>query len=629
MRIRVRNGVNNTVYNIAVHYQLDGLPVVSGLIDSIPGKDTATYIFSQPMDLSAHTAYNLSSWIYVATDTYRLNDSIMNFPIKNQPVITTFPYLQNFEANDGYFYAEGSNSSWEYGTPNSPKIDHAASGSKAWKTRLQGNYNKLEYSYLYSPCFDIGSMSNPTLSFSLATDIEDPGASVFDVAFVEYSHDGHTWIKLGQAGNGTNWYNNSSEQAWTKTGEDYWHVATIPLPKEAPIVSFRFVLRSDQGTEYEGIAVDDIHVYDLAYPIFDQSQFTTPVTQNIAAGQTADYLQGNDIAVTLLNNTAALGNTAVQAYKHTGFINEDSTQYYIPKNFTIQPANAPGDSVTVRFYVPDEAMRTVREDQQCYSCSKVREVQQLGITKYDDADKTIENNSLTDNINGTYTFIPKGKITWIPYDIGYYAETKVRSFSEFWFNDGGPTKDQPLSVNLFDFTAAHYGPRHALLNWTSYIDASTLKYEVQRADASLNFTTVATVNAIGQNGQSYSYIDTPVLNGGSVMYYRILYTMQDGGQYQSLIRSLDWADEDGSVMVYPNPVRNGVLNLEWFKGTGDGLQWTMYTVVGQRVISGYVETNGYSGKHTFDLSRMGLAPGLYVLRVVSGKDKWEFKIVYQ
>lgn len=629
MRIRVRNGVNNTVYNIAVHYQLDGLPVVSGLIDSIPGKDTATYIFSQPMDLSAHTAYNLSSWIYVATDTYRLNDSIMNFPIKNQPVITTFPYLQNFEANDGYFYAEGSNSSWEYGTPNSPKIDHAASGSKAWKTRLQGNYNKLEYSYLYSPCFDIGSMSNPTLSFSLATDIEDPGASVFDVAFVEYSHDGHTWIKLGQAGNGTNWYNNSSEQAWTKTGEDYWHVATIPLPKEAPIVSFRFVLRSDQGTEYEGIAVDDIHVYDLAHPIFDQSQFTTPVTQNIAAGQTADYLQGNDIAVTLLNSTAALGNTAVQAYKHTGFINEDSTQYYIPKNFTIQPANAPGDSVTVRFYVPDEAMRTVREDQQCYSCSKVREVQQLGITKYDDADKTIENNSLTDNINGTYTFIPKGKITWIPYDIGYYAETKIRSFSEFWFNDGGPTKDQPLSVNLFDFTAAHYGPRHALLNWTSYIDASTLKYEVQRADASLNFTTVATVNAIGQNGQSYSYIDTPVLNGGSVMHYRILYTMQDGGQYQSLIRSLDWADEDGSVMVYPNPVRNGVLNLEWFKGTGDGLQWTMYTVVGQRVISGYVETNGYSGKHTFDLSRMGLAPGLYVLRVVSGKDKWEFKIVYQ
>ncbi len=61
----------------------------------------------------------------------------------------------------------------------------------------------------------------------------------------------------------------------------------------------------------------------------------------------------------------------------------------------------------------------------------------------------------------------KEKIRWIPYDIGYYTETKVKSFSEFWFNDGGPRKNQPLAACLFDFTAAHYGPRHALLNWTS------------------------------------------------------------------------------------------------------------------------------------------------------------------
>lgn len=628
MRIRVRNGVNNTVYNIAVYYQLDGLPVASGMIDSIPGKDTVTYVFSQTMDLSANTTYNLSSWIYVATDTYRLNDSIMNFPIKNQPIITTFPYLQQFEENDGFFYADGNNSSWAYGTPNATKIDHAASGSRAWKTNLLGSYNKLEFSYLYSPCFDISGMSNPMLSFSLATDIEPPGESIYDVAFVEYSHDGHTWQKLGQAGSGTNWYNDTSAQAWARADEDYWHAATYPLPQDGPVVSFRFVLRSDQGTEYEGIAVDDIHIYDLAHPIFDQSQFGTAITQNITAGQAVDYIGGNDIALTLLNSTAALGNTTVQAYKHTQFINPDSTQYYLPKNFTIQTENAPGDSVTLRFFIPDEAMRTIREDEACYSCSKVREVQQLGITKYDDPDKTIENNSLTDNINGVYSFIPKGKITWVPYDIGYYAETKMRSFSEFWFNDGGPTKDHPLPANLFDFTASHYGARHALLQWTSYIDAATLQYEVQRAGGDLNFSTVATINALGQNGQSYSYIDTPILTGPS-MYYRIRYTMQDGGQYLSLIRSLDWSNENGSVMVYPNPVRNGVLNLEWFKGTGDGLQWSMYTITGQRVISGYTETNGFNGKHTFDLSRMGLSRGMYVLRVVSGKDKWEFKIVYQ
>lgn len=628
LKIRVRNGVNNTVYNIAVSYQLDNQAVVNGMIDSIPGKDTATYTFTQTMDLSANTSYSLSSWIYVATDTYRLNDSIVNFNIKNQPVITLFPYLQDFEQNDGFYYAEGNNSSWAYGQPASPKINHAASGQKAWKTTLEGNYNNMEYSYLYSPCFDISLLTNPTLSFNLATDIEDPGSSIYDMAYVEYSHDGHNWQKLGRKDEGTNWYGDSTAQAWTKSGEDYWHVATIPLPKDGDIVSFRFVIRSDQGTSLEGVAIDDIHVYDLQQPIFDQEQFPSAISQNVGAGQTVTFVSGNDIGVALLNSTAALGNTAVQAYKHTQFINEDSTQYYLPKNFTIQPANTPGDSVTVRLYVPDEAMRTIREDATCYSCSKSREVQELGITKYDDPDKQLENNTLADNKNGIYSFIPKDKIRWVPYDVGYYAETKVRSFSEFWFNDGGPTKDQPVSAHLFSFSAAHYGARYALLNWTSYIDAQTLQYEIQRADGSMNFSTVATVNAVGTNGQSYSYIDTPVLSG-PVTYYRIRYHMQDGGTYLSVIRSLDWGGTDGLLQVYPNPVRNGMLNIEWFKGNGDKLQWSMYNLMGQQVVNGFTESNTYNGRYSLDLSRMGLSAGVYVLRVVSGKDKWEFKIVYQ
>jgi len=448
------------------------------------------------------------------------------------------------------------------------------------------------------------------------------------MAYVEYSHDGHTWQRLGQAGAGTNWYTNDSVQGWTRSGETYWHVATIPLPKDGNIVSFRFVLRSDQGAELEGIAVDDIHVYDLRHPIFNQDQFPAPVVRDIAAGQQADYTSGNDIGLSLLNTTSsALGNTEAQAYKHTAFINEDSTQYFLPKNFVVQAAAAPSDSVTLRLYVPDEAMRTIREDAVCYSCSKVREVQELGITKYDDPDKGRENNTLADNLNGSYSFIPREKIRWVPYDAGYYAELKVKSFSEFWFNDGGPTRDQLLTANLFDFTAAHYGARHAMLQWSSMLDPRIASYELQRADAALAFSTVASVAASGQPG--YSYIDTPVLTGSATVYYRIRYILDDGSEHYSLIRSLDWGGMEGAVQVYPNPVRHGQLHLEWFKGTGDGLQWSLYSITGQLVVRGNTDQDSYNGRHTFDLSRMGLTPGLYVLRVVSGKDKWEFKVVYQ
>jgi hypothetical protein len=241
----------------------------------------------------------------------------------------------------------------------------------------------------------------------------------------------------------------------------------------------------------------------------------------------------------------------------------------------------------------------------------------------------VENNSLADNINGTYSFIPKNKIVWVPYDIGYYGETKVKSFSEFWFNDGGPTHDQILAANIFDFTAAHLGKRYAQLNWLSNIDASTQTYELQRADASLQFTTITTIQATGQNGSGYSYVDTPVLVNSPVVFYRIRYTLLDNTQYTSIIRSLDWSGTDGNVIIYPNPVRNGILNLNWFKGTGDGLQWSIYNSVGKRITTGFTEQNAFNGNYQLDFSKMGIANGVYILNVVSGKEEWSFKIVFQ
>jgi hypothetical protein len=84
------------------------------------------------------------------SDTYRNNDTT-TLSVYNAPVITAFPYLETFETNDGNWHAAGKKSSWQYGTPVSFQINGAASGSKAWKTNLNGNYNDQEKSYLYSP----------------------------------------------------------------------------------------------------------------------------------------------------------------------------------------------------------------------------------------------------------------------------------------------------------------------------------------------------------------------------------------------------------------------------------------------------------------------------------------------
>jgi hypothetical protein len=628
LTVTIRNGVFNTVYNIAVSYQLDSQAVISEIIDSLPGKDSLVYTFSAPMDLSSLGNHQLSTWVYVATDNYRLNDSINHFDIRNQPVIDSFPYLQNFEQNDGGFYTGGKSSSWQYGAPAAPKINHAASGLKAWKTNLTGTYNNLETSFLYSPCFDLSSLQEPVLSFSLATDIEAPGETIYDQAYLEYTTDGVQWKRLGAAQEGYNWYNNDSAEAWTEPDKTYWHVATIPLPPVNGTVSFRFVLKSDPGATYEGIAVDDIHVYDLKNQIFDEDSMLRDNSVTIAAGAQHPFIENQKIALSLLNGNGTLNKTVVQDYGHPDFINADSSQYFLPRNFTVKISGAAADSVLTRFYVPGDAMKKVREDSICYSCSKIREVYQMGITQYSDHNRAKENNLLSDNKDGKYSFIPKDKITWVPYAKGYYAELKLKSFSEFWFNDGGPDGNQPLSAQLFIFTASHLGNRYSRLSWQSMTDAGTTTYDVQRADTSMQFKTIASLNSLHDKEFVYHHTDTPSLNSPYV-FYRILHHHQDGKVYSSLIRRLDWSGAGGIVRVYPNPVRQGMLTIQWFKGSGAPLEWTLSNILGQKVITGKIEKQIYDGQQTLNLGKMALSPGVYLLKIKSGSEDWEFKIVFQ
>lgn len=627
MRLQIANRVTNTVYDIKAYYQLDGGPVVEGTIDSITGKDTVTFTFDAPMNLAPFQEYNVSAWVYLSTDTYRLNDSILDYKVRNQPIINKFPYLEDFEANDGYFYTDGTNSSWQYGTPSSAIIDHAASGTKAWKTSLEGKYNKNELSYLYSPCFDISGLARPMLSFHMASDIENPDGEVFDRAYVEYTLDGDHWQRLGESGEGTNWYDNAEAQAWAKEEQTFWQVASIPLPPSATPISFRFVLYSDQGSEHEGLAIDDIHIYDYEHPIFDQDRLTSGNESLIPPFSEIDFIENGDIALTILNRSSDLGKTEAQAYKHEHFINSDSSQYYLPKSFTLQSGSPASDKATIRFYIPDTAIKTLRNDQTCPSCSPVIEVQGLGVTTYTNDNKDLINNSLMDNNGGAYSFLGKEKVRWVPYGTGYYASIETDRLGEFWFNNGGPYGDRPINDRLFDFTAVQYGKRSALLNWKSNLNEHTIKYNVQIADATGSFKTIAQVPASGDNETLYTYIDTPQIYGPSSL-YRILYELDNGTTLPSVNRSIDWSDV-AYAFIYPNPVRNGTLYLEWFKGSGDGLQWSLYTSNGKQVLEGFTEENAFNGRYSFPLNGLGISSGTYFLKVVSGKQSWTFKVIYQ
>ncbi|HEU0064607.1 MAG TPA: T9SS type A sorting domain-containing protein, partial [Flavisolibacter sp.] len=629
--ITVRNSSNSTLLNIPVRYRVNGGSWISETIPSLAGNTSIQHNFSITADLSAFTTYAIQGLVDYPGDNFRENDTL-TISVINSPVINTFPYLENFEGGNGYWYSAGKKNSWGYGTPNSPKINRSASGAKAWKTNLTGNYNDYELSYLYSPCFNISTLTNPTLSFNVALDLEDCGGSLCDGAWVEYSTDGKQWIKLGALGNGTNWYNKVTDSLWSIRDYTRWHVATIPLPAGLTNLHIRFVMNSDPATNYEGIAVDDIHIYDNIYGIYPGPASTSPITQSVSGNNWIHFLTpGNKLIASIQPNNLNLGTTNVQSYINinNGNVRHTYTQYYHDRNITIKPQfRNLTDSVTVRFYFMDTETDSLIQATGCASCSKPSNVEELGISQYSDSDTTLENGTIADDYHAIWSFITPGNVIKVPFDKGYYAEFKVKDFSEFWLNNGGFSNTFPLPVNLLDFTVQRQGANDVAVNWTVGAEINVSKYDIELATganpSSSAFIKIGSVTARNTTGtQNYNFIDGAP-NKSGIRYYRVKTVNTDGSYSYSPIKSVKF-ELPVEWQVYPNP-SDGIFNL--VVQTNGVIEGTIKVMdsKGSLVKEEHFTGNGSAQKISVDLSANNFAKGVYMLQVTTQFKTQLFKL---
>lgn len=641
VKVTIFNTSSNTVTGIPIVLKVDGTTYPAETIPSIGGNATIQYLFNATTaDLSAPGNHTVTVWLDYTGDSYHENDTA-SVTVTNSPVVTTFPYLEDFETGTNGWYAQGTNSSWEYGTPASVRINGAASGSNAWKTSLAGYYHDNEVSYLYSPCFDISGMTNPTLSFSLALDLEDCGAGLCDAAWVEYSTDGSTWTKLGNYGQGTNWYNKNyggTVALWSVSNYTNWHVATIALPStNNSRIRLRFVMNADPELDREGIAVDDIHIYDNLYGIYTGATMGAPVNQVISAGthNWIDFLSGGQLVASIQPNDQPMGSTDVQAYINTGAVRFYNNQYYHDRNITIKPATRNlADSANVRFYFLDSETEALLAASGCGSCSKPGNAYQLGVSKYSDPNTAVEDGDVANSSGWYWSFINAARARKVPFDKGYYAEFKVKNFSEFWLNNGGADNLHPLPVQLSGFTADKINNgQDGWLRWKTAGEWNVARFDVEMARSTMElaqnrFTVIGQVAAAGNSttDQSYQFTDREPGKSG-VRYYRLHIVDRDGSSSYSEIRPLVFS---GSVQwdVYPNPSR-GQFNIVFQLNTTETLQLRVLDASGRTVWSNSVAGSGFLQKQLIDLSGGVYASGLYLLEATSEGKSQTFRLLKQ
>jgi hypothetical protein len=596
IRLKVKNYGGTPLTNIPVTYSINGVDVTEH-IPSINANDSVIYSFTKKADLSAYRSYSVRAWVTAVGDTYIFNDSLPALVFHTAPMVSAFPYLEGFESNDGYWYTGGTNSSWQWGAPVKTIIDKAANGKKCWTTSLTGGYNDNELSYLYSPCFDLSTLANPVLSFSHIFQMEDN--CMCDFHWVEYSTDGLTWTKLGTSTWGVNWYDNAPRQAW-QLSDTLWHVSSYDIPVNAADVRFRIVMNSDPGTHYEGIAIDDIHIFDKAaiYASHD-----TALTRPVKGNDWVNFDLAGQRILSLQPNGQDLGNVTVKVFMNTGGIRNDGRQYYLDRNLVVQPSLPPAGKVAVRCYFTDLEARDLISANGCATCSGLSDAYQAGITQYSSAIGPEEDSSLANNATGFYHFLlPHQDVTVIPYDNGYYTTFSVDGFSEFWIDGGGPLKSQPEDPTLLSFTATRSGNR-GLLQWTTGDEINASRFIIEKSPDGTTFTSLDSIAARnGDTINTYHYADNTLWKG--LNYYRLKLLDQAGRYNYSIIRALDMNGAPAAISIYPNPWHNGELYIT----SSTNLRHIRLANVSGRII---LQTAASGNAHTLTPGR--LSQGIYLI----------------
>ncbi|RLD49692.1 MAG: hypothetical protein DRI94_10605, partial [Bacteroidetes bacterium] len=256
LTVQIYNYGLDTIYSFPVSYSLNGGAWVTDTVhQTIAFDDTLIYTFQNILDLSSIGTYNLVVKTNLINDDYTPNDSIA-VQIINYQKITTYPYIQDFETDNGGFTTDGLNSSWEWGTPSDTVITNASSGTKCWVTNLSGYHNNPEQSELYANCFDFSNMRNPKVKIDVWYETINPSGGQLESTV----DTGNSWQVMGVSATiDTNWY--SSGYMWIGSAGN-WKTVYQKLPSLIGKTDVQFRIKFVGATDASGLGIDNFIICD-------------------------------------------------------------------------------------------------------------------------------------------------------------------------------------------------------------------------------------------------------------------------------------------------------------------------------------------------------------------------------
>lgn len=623
IKVSLQNNSRTAVNNQAINYTINNGPVVSEFVSLIPAQTPVSYTFKQPADLSAANAYAITVWIENSGDSFKENNQQV-LTIHNQPLISSFPFIEDFEKSNGGLYTDGTKSSWQYGTPATPRINGGASGKNAWKTNLNGYYNADERSYLYMGCYDLSQLSKPVISLSLALNTDSCSIPIScDAGRLEYSSNGQDWKIIPSTQSLYNWPSVFASRSYNR-----WHVSSLRLPDTLKNTHLRFIFRSDGYNNYEGIGIDDIHLYDSSASIYDAPS-STSTEQLITGGQQwVEFRKDGKILAAIQPKGQNLGNMQLQTFIHPGSTRHFHGQYYVDRNFSFNTANPIADSILLRLYFTDKEVDSLLFSKACITCTKPKNAYQFGVSSYTSAEVLEIDSSIFNNLKGRWNFITRDKIKTVPYSNGYYIEFTTKDISEIRLSNGGLNGKNNLPTELATFNVQQTAS-NVIVQWQTASEINIDHFEIEIAKGNSNFQSgqfekIGDVKSLGRSTTPQSYVFNSELEKTGANYYRVKIVDAFGNYtYSSALPVL--FTEELQWQVYPNP-SSRKFNLTYQSAPADIIHLNIYNSIGSLIKNIQLPANGFIQTEEIELGE-NFPAGIYFIKARSRHQTHLLKLI--
>ncbi len=262
----LQNGGTNMINSFNLTYSVNGGATLNNSYSVVIPSQGQTTVTITGLNLNLGSN-DLSVTVDTFNDAFASNNTESTTILKNNTGVIND--IHQFENRDFLTFNQSTGANlWERGVPTGIVLNQAVSGSQVYATNLGGEHPNDTVAYLFTGCYDLVGLNNPTLQFEMAFELE----LNWDIMYMESSTDGGTtWNTLGSSTD-PNWYNSNRSPnginctncvgaQWTGTDATMkTYSYDLSAFSSENNITFRYVFQSDQSVTEEGVVIDNVVV---------------------------------------------------------------------------------------------------------------------------------------------------------------------------------------------------------------------------------------------------------------------------------------------------------------------------------------------------------------------------------